>query len=129
MKGVKNILSVFAAIMTGMTGIAMAQNMTDKTVSLNRATRTYQSDATTPTDRITWAFDMEPQLTLGDMQMTGLGVDVMTPHYASIMMNPPASMRAAQVTVPPNLQPVAIPHPMNDPAAHEPDFALLRISF
>jgi hypothetical protein len=129
MKGVKNILLVFAAIMTGMTGTAMAQGMTDKTVSLNRATRTYQADSTTPTDRITWAFDMEPQLTLGDMQMTGLGVDIATPHYASIMFNPPAAMRTSQVPVPPNLQPVAIPHPINDPAAHEPDFALFRIRF
>ena len=129
MKGVKNILLVFAAIMTGVTGIAMAQNMTDKTVSLNRATRSYYSSTATPTDRIPWAFDMEPQLTLGEMQMTGLAVDAMTPQYASIMLNPPASMRAAQVTVPQNLQPGAIPHPINHPAAHEPDFALLRIRF
>ena len=130
MKGVKNILSVFAAIMTGMTGMAMAQDTpgTTDNISLDHAMRSYQSTSGTPTDRISWTFEMEPQLTVGNLRMTGLAVDCMTPHYASIMLNPPAAMRGIR-EVPPNLKPVVIPHPINDPAAHEPDFAVLRISF
>jgi len=65
----------------------------------------------------------------GNTRITGLIVDCMTPQYASIMLNPPATLRAMRTQVPPSLMPVAIPHPMNDPAAHEPDFALFRLSF
>ena len=124
MRGVWNKSVLFAVIVTCMTGVAMAQ---DKAVSLQYATRTFSMS---PSDRIIWDATLEPQLPLGgDMYASGLIVDCMTPHFTSIMLNPPPSLRALRVQVSPSRLPVAVPHPINDPAAHEPDFALLRISF
>ena len=123
MRGVWN-KSVLAAAMIGMTFVATAQDRPD---SLDRAIRTYSVN---PSGRIFWDANLEPQLALeGNTHVTGLIVDCMTPQYLTIMLNPPATLRDMRTQVPPSLMPVAIPHPMNDPAAHEPDFALLRISF
>ena len=124
MKGVWTKTMMAGAIILGMSGAAMAQ---DNSASMDRAIRTYLSN---PSDRIIWNADMEPRMPVdGGMQITGLIVDCMTPQYASIMLNPPATLRAMHSSVPPSLRPVTAPHPMNDPAAHEPDFALFRLSF
>lgn len=115
---------MLAAIVVGMTGVAMAQ---DKTVSLQHAVRVYSVH---PSDRILWDVNLEPELPLGGkIYLSGFIADCMAPKFTSIMLNPPPTLRAIRTQVPPYLKPVAVPHPMNDPAAHEPDFALFRVSF
>jgi len=127
MKGIMNKMVLFAAMVAGTGSLAMAQ---DESISLEHAVQAYSLNSTS---HIKWDLNMEPEFRTGnDTRITGLLVDCVTPHYTSIMLNPPPSMTSTLKAeeVPPNLMPVAIPHSMSDPAvAHEPDFVLLRFSF
>jgi hypothetical protein len=116
MKAIWNKWVLFAAIMTGVSG-AMAQ---DNSASYTRELKT------SPANRISWDQYMEPQIMLGDTRVTGLIVDCMTPQYVSIMLD---KTIVVPPETPPAMLPVKVPHTIHDPAAHEPDFALIRFGF
>jgi len=123
MKAIMNKMVLFAAAVAVSGGVAMAQ---DASVSLNHAVQAY---ALNSTSHIKWDMNMEPEFRLGnDTRITGLLVDCITPHYTSIMLNPPVSTVRTE-EIPPSLAPVTIPSSVSNPAAHEPDFVLLRLSF
>jgi hypothetical protein len=127
MKGTLNKMVLFAALIAGTGGLALAQDTTqDKSTSLDHAVQGYAFGSTR---HIKWDLNLEPEFRMGnDTRITGLLVDAITPHYTSIMLNPP-ELVTKQEEVPPSLMPVAVPHSMHDPTAHEPDFVLLRLSF
>ncbi|MDD5138866.1 MAG: hypothetical protein PHY43_01240 [Verrucomicrobiales bacterium] len=121
MRGVRNSLVLFAAGVV----IAGAAPVQDESASF------YQEMLTNSTARITLEMNAEPQLELGsNLQLTGLFVDCVMPQETWDMLDPSVpSARNPQELVPPSLLPVMPLRPINDPAVHEPDFALLRLSF
>ena len=120
MKGVWNIMVLLVASFM-LTGVAVAQ---DKYTPFERGISA-DSDSSLAAE-----LNMEPQLVLGtDTRISGLMVDCLTTGYLSVMFNPALPLRNVPGELPPYLLPVKAPHPINDPAAHEPDFALFRLSF
>jgi len=83
-----------------------------------------------PSANITLDLKTEPQLALDSKtQLTGLVVDCLTPQQTWKMLNPSAPARDLPKPIPQFQQPVAGPAQNHDLAVHEPDFALLRLSF
>ncbi len=82
---------------------------------------------------IHWAFkntQTEPRLAWGSRkQATGLLVDCLTPRQTWNMLDPKEPAQTRQILVRPLLVPFKTPGAVNDWAVHEPDFAVIRLSF
>jgi len=126
MKEVYNSIVLLTASMLMAGAAAPGPDQPDKTASFD------QGKPLSVTAKITLDLKREPQLVLGNStQITGLIVDCLTPQKTWAMLNPtvppsdlqrdwlrsgPAEVRAARIFD-------------NNLAVHEPDMALLRLSF
>jgi len=121
MKAVRNSFVLFAASVV-MSGAAQAQV---------ESALFHEGMPTNSIASITLEMKTEPQLVLGSsMQFTGLFVDCVTPQQTWAMLNPSVPARNPQKPLPPSVLPVKAPSDVNSNlAVHEPDFALLRLSF
>jgi hypothetical protein len=119
-KGIRNNLVLcIASVM--MSGAAIAQ---DESASFDQGMQPFS------TISITLDLNSGPQLVLGsNMQITGLIVDCIAPQQTWAFLTASASARNSASQLPPSLLPVKAPLPINDPAAHEPDFVLFRLNF
>ena len=121
MKGVRDSLVLFAASVI-IAGAAPVQDEESASV--------YQEMLTNAATVITLDIKAEPEFVLGsNARLTGLFVDCLKPQQAWDMLDPSVPSRNPQAPIPPSRLPVLPPHPMSYPAVHEPDFALLRLSF
>lgn len=120
MKEIRNSIALcIASVM--MTGAAMAQ---DESASFDQGMQPFSGIS------ITLDLNTGPQLVLGsNTQITGLIVDCIVPQQTWAFLTAPASARNSPSQLPPSLLPVKAPLPINDPAEHEPDFVLFRLSF
>jgi|SRR5882757_932971 len=90
----------------------------------------YQELLTYSASSITSAAKPEPEMTLGARHhMTGLLVDLLHPKETWNMLDPSVPSRKQPAPDAPSSQSVTLPMRMNDPAVHEADFVLLRVSF
>lgn len=121
MKGVRDNLALLVASLV-MSGVVQAQ---DKSVL------SHQGLVTNSIAGITLEMKTEPKLVLGsNTRMSGLLVDLIRPQQSWAMLNPSVAARDLPRPIPRYVPPVEAPHPINDDlAVHEPDFALLRLSF
>jgi hypothetical protein len=71
-----------------------------------------------------------PKFTLGpNTQLTGLFVDLAMPQQTWTMLDRSVPSQNSQEPVPPSRLPVMPPQPLSNPAVHEANFALVRLSF
>jgi hypothetical protein len=102
-------------------GVAPAQ---DASVSF------HQEILTNSTAPLILDLSAEPEFVLGpNTQLTGLFVACAMPQQTWNMLDPSVPSRHPQAPVPPSLLPVMPLHPISNPAVHEADFAVLRLSF
>lgn len=116
MKAVRNSLTLLAASGV-MAGAVQAQ---DKSALFHQGTGTDFAAS------ITLEMKTEPTLVLGSSTpVSGLFVDLIRPQQTWAMLNPSVLPNP----VPRQLRPATSPRPINDPAVHKLDFALIRLSF
>lgn len=121
MKGVRNSL-LLCAVSVVIAGAAPVQDEQSASV--------YHERLTNSTAPITLSIKAEPEFTLGpNLQLTGLLVDGARPQQTGDMLNPSVPSGNLQKSVPPSLLPVMPLRPISNPAVHEADFAVLRLSF
>jgi hypothetical protein len=123
--------NILALLIAGGVTLGAAQA---KAQAKNQFAFSHQGTLTNSTPvSISWALkytQTAPQLTLGSRkQVTGLMMDCLAPWQTWNMLDPPAPVQAPQIPMPPLLAPVTSPGAVNDLAVHEPDFALIRLSF
>ncbi|HXI68976.1 MAG TPA: hypothetical protein VNN22_01325 [Verrucomicrobiae bacterium] len=120
MKGNSNHLVLFAASFM-IAEVAPAQ---DASMSLHQEMLT-NSAASIPLQMETGPkFDLGPNL-----QLTGLFVDCAMPQQTWNMLDPSLPSLNPAEPVPPSRLPVMPLPPISNPAVHEADFAVLRLSF
>lgn len=122
MKGVRNSVVLLAASVV-MTGAAPTP---DKSAAFDQAMQAF------PSASITLDLKREPQLVLGtSTRITGLIVDCASPQRTWSMLNPSVPARNPQASLPPQkVLPVQAPRAFSSNlAVHEPDFAVIQLSF
>ena len=120
MKGVHNFFVLFATSVA----IAGAAPVQDESASFTQEMLTYSNT------RIPLEMNAEPVMTLGsNLQLDGLFVDCMMPQETWNMLDPSVPVLNPQPLLPPSLLPVTAPRPLSNPAVHEANFAVLRLSF
>jgi hypothetical protein len=88
-------------------------------------------------EMLTYAHQREPQEMNAEpgfkldsnLQFDGLLVDCFMPQETWNMLDPSVPVLHPQEPVPPSLLPVTAPRSLSNPAVHEADFAVLRLSF
>jgi hypothetical protein len=119
-RGFATFFALFAASVL----IAGAAPVEDQTASF------YQQMLTYSTPRTPLEINAEPELTFGpSLQFDGLLVDCIMPQETWNMLDPSVPVLNAQTPVPPSLLPVLPARPLSNPAVHEANFAVLRLSF
>ena len=105
-------------------GTASAQD-NDKSAAFDQGVQTNS------TASITLDLKREPQLVLGvNTRITGLIVDCATPQQTWSMLNPSAPAQNPQPALPPSVLPLKALRAFNSNlAVHEPDFAIIQLSF
>jgi hypothetical protein len=116
-------MAVLGVASVMMAGTVMAQ---DSQASFDRGIRQ------DPAESLVSELSMEPHLVVGaDTQITGLLADCIQPEQtATIMLNPPVSLRTEEGPLPSQL-PIVAPRPINanNSSGFEPDFVVFRLSF
>jgi len=121
MKTVCNSLVLFAASVV-IAGAAPVPDAPSASVYHERLTNSIAP--------MTLSIKAEPEFVLGpNTRLTGLFVDCAMPQQTWDMLNPSVPSRNPQQAVPPSLLPVMPLRSISNPAVHEADFAVLRLSF